>query len=166
MKPSRILCIIGLIIGLVMAMMTYSCTVAAEGLGNMTRELNKGQADFTRSMAQISGIDDPSTDSDLNELNEQLDSLSKVLVMARAALIASILVVIIAGTLGIFGPNKPPINIKEKLLGIILFISGVILLPLANYLAAVLYIIAGILYFLDGNKSEQNKEVATQKNGT
>jgi hypothetical protein len=161
MKPSRILCIIGLIVGLIMAMMMYSCTVAAEGLGMAARELHDSNADLARDMAQAFGIDDPRIESERNELNELLDSMPKELAKARAALIASIFVVIIAGALGIMGPNKKPINIKEKHLGIILFLCGVILLPLNNFLASALYIIAAILYFLDGKKNDQNKKTVT-----
>jgi hypothetical protein len=172
MKPSQILCIIGLIIGLVMAMMLYSCAVAAEGLSVAARGFNtdladlaRDQIDFARDMAQTLGIDDPGIDSEFNEWNEQLESerklyeqLPKELARVRAILIASILVVIIAGVLGIIGPNKKPINIKEKYLSIILFICGVILFPLGNFLSAVLYIIAAILYFLDGKKMIKIKE--------
>jgi hypothetical protein len=65
-------------------------------------------------------------------------------------LVLSFVVVIIAGILGIVGSDKQPARVKTMVLGALTFISGIGLLPLHNWVAAVLFVIAGFLLILAG----------------
>jgi hypothetical protein len=70
--------------------------------------------------------------------------------MLMIRLIGSFIFVIIAGVLGIVGSDKEPSKMKPIILGMLVFICGIVLFPLNNYIAAVLYIISGLILFLAG----------------
>jgi len=71
-------------------------------------------------------------------------------------LIGSFIIVIIAGVLGIVGSDKKSSKMKPIILGLLVFVCGCILFPLNNYIAAVLYLVAGFLLFLAGLVSKNN----------
>lgn len=64
--------------------------------------------------------------------------------------IGSFIVVIIGGVLGIVGSKKAPSQMKPIILGILTYISGWVLFPLNNYVAAAIYLVAGLLLVLAG----------------
>lgn len=64
--------------------------------------------------------------------------------------IGSFIVIIIGGVLGIVGSKKAPSQMKLIILGILVYTSGWILFPLNNYVAAVIYIVAGLLLVVSG----------------
>ena len=72
-------------------------------------------------------------------------------------LIGSFIVVIIAGVLGIVGSDKNPNKKKSIILGILTLICGCVLFPLANYIAAPLFIVAGFLLILAGVTTKQTQ---------
>ena len=70
-------------------------------------------------------------------------------------LLGSFVVVIIGGVLGIVGTSKEPSKLKPIILGTLTFVSGCALFPLSNYVAAALYLVAGLLLFLAGLTTKQ-----------
>jgi hypothetical protein len=76
-------------------------------------------------------------------------------------LFGSFIVVIIAGVLGIAGADKKPTKLKPIILGLLTFMCGCFLFPLNNYIAAVLYLVAGFLLFLAGMIAKPKKQKET-----
>lgn len=77
--------------------------------------------------------------------------------------IGSFIVIIIGGVLGIVGSNKAPSQMKLIILGILVYTSGWILFPLNNYVAAVIYIVAGLLLVVSGFNTKIQIENQTKE---
>ncbi|MDR3300966.1 MAG: hypothetical protein LBT01_00355 [Spirochaetaceae bacterium] len=121
---AKVLCIIALIVGLIWATVGFFGSWvggAVSAAGKVLSNDSKGAA---------SAISDTS--------------------MLMIRLIGSFVVVIIAGVLGIVGSDKKPAKLKTIILGLLTFICGCFLFPLNNYIAAVIYLVAGFLLLLAG----------------
>lgn len=77
--------------------------------------------------------------------------------------IGSFIVVIIGGVLGIVGAKKTPSQMKPIILGILTYISGWALFPLNNYVAAAIYLVAGLLLVLAGLTTKIQVENQTKE---
>lgn len=86
------------------------------------------------------------------------DSTMETSVNIMLRLLGSFIVVILGGVLGIVGANKEPSKLKPIVLGFLTVICGFILFPLSNYIAAVIYLIAGLLLILAGLTTKQQVE--------
>jgi hypothetical protein len=135
----KVLCIIALIIGLVWATVGFFGSWAGGAVSAA------GQAVFLG--------DSEGAASTIND---------SAMLMIR--LIGSFIVVIIAGVLGIVGSEQKPVKIKSIILGLLTFICGIILFPLNNYVAAVLYLVAGFILFLAGMVTKGGKSQRELKN--
>jgi hypothetical protein len=120
----KVLCIIALVIGVIWAVVAFYGS------------LYGGAA-----VATIQGLTGNSTGAASTE-----DATNKLIVLH----FGSFIVVVIAGVLGIIGSAKNSAKKKSIILGLLTLICGIVLLPLNNYIAAVLYVIAGLLLFLAG----------------
>jgi len=132
---SKVLCIIALIIGLIWATVGF--------FGNWFGGAVSATAKTLTSDAKGAK----------STINESVNTMIKH--------IGSFIVVIIAGVLGIVGSDKKPAKIKPLILGLLTFICGCILFPLNNYIAAILYLVAGILLLLAGITAKKNNENST-----
>jgi len=137
-KAAKILCIIALIIGLIWA------TVGFFGSWIGGAVVATGQ--------EFLGNDSAGADSTME---------TSVNIMLR--LLGSFVVVIIGGVLGIVGASKEPSKLKPTILGILTFICGFVLFPLSNYVAAALYLVAGLLLLLAGLTTKIENESADRK---
>jgi ABC-type dipeptide/oligopeptide/nickel transport system permease component len=137
-KAAKILCIIALIIGLIWA------TVGFFGSWIGGAVVATGQ--------EFLGNDSASADAAME---------TSVNIMLR--LLGSFVVVIIGGVLGIVGASKEPSKLKPIILGILTFICGFVLFPLSNYVAAALYLVAGLLLLLAGLTTKIENESADRK---
>ena len=131
-KAAKILFIIGLIIGLIWATVGFFGT----WFGG----------------AVVSTVEEMSQDS----ISAEATANTSVNIMLR--LMGSFVVVIIGGVLGIVGASKKRQKLKLLVLGFLTLISGFILFPLANYITAVIYIVAGLLLLLAGLATKQQLE--------
>jgi len=120
----KILCIIALIIGIIWATVGFF----GSWVGG----------------AVVSTVEDMSQDS------ASADSTMEKSVNFMLKFIGSFIVVIIGGVLGIVGSKKAPSQMKPIILGILTYISGWVLFPLNNYVAAAIYLVAGLLLVLAG----------------
>jgi len=152
MKAARILSIIGLIVGIILGLISlYTFFAYNSAVGS----------DYRAEMKSIERMDLDERNNlggnDLEEFNKfQTDekTMNKLMILS----IISIFLTIIAGVLGFRGPNKKPINIEPKYLSLILLICGIVLLILQfgmNFIHAILYIIAAVLYFIHYIKNKQ-----------
>ena len=120
----KILCIIALIIGIIWATVGFF----GSWVGG----------------AVVSTVEDMSQDS------ASADSTMEKSVNFMLKFIGSFIVVIIGGVLGIVGSKKAPSQMKPIILCILTYISGWVLFPLNNYVAAAIYLVAGLLLVLAG----------------
>lgn len=139
---AKILCIIALVIGIIWA------TVGFFGSWVGGSVISAGQEVFAE---------------DSQGANSTLDSTVNIMLK----LIGSFVIVIIGGVLGIIGSDKKPSKLKPLIFGVLTLICGIILFPLHNYVAASLYLIAGLLLVLSGlttkmqveNEGKENKKL-------
>jgi hypothetical protein len=131
-KAAKILCIIALIFGLIWA------TVGFFGIwfGGAT----------------VSAFQDVTGDS--SGATSTLDTTSTLMLR----LLGSFVVVIIGGVLGIVGSDKKN-SLKPIILGILTFICGFLLFPLSNYVAAAIYLVAGLLLHLAGLTTKEVENI-------
>jgi hypothetical protein len=146
MKAARVLSIIGLIVGLAIGLLSlfFSLRVLSsfgsdeltyfESLDKNKEVLDKDDADYDDYMAF------------------KADKKIKKMIPAS---VTGIIFTLIAGVLGFFGHLK----IKPLYLSIILLVCSIVLLFSLNFIQAILFIIASILYFIYYRKNKQNKVV-------
>jgi len=134
-KAAKILCIIALIFGLIWA------TVGFFGIwfGGAT----------VSAFQDVTGNSSGATDT--------LDTTSTLMLR----LLGSFVVVIIGGVLGIVGAGRKK-SLNPIILGILTFICGFLLFPLSNYVAAVLYLVAGLLLLLAGLTTKQVENISEE----
>jgi TPR repeat protein len=137
-KAAKILCIIALIFGLIWATVGFIGTWFGGAVVATVDEMSKNSQGANATMDKSVGI------------------------MLR--LLGSFVVVIIGGVLGIVGSDKKN-SLKPIILGILTFICGYLLFPLSNYVAAVLYLVAGLLLFLTGWTTKQVENIDEDKLG-
>ena len=92
----------------------------------------------------------------------EIDDASKTIsstAINMIKLIFSFIIVIIAGVLGIVGSDKKPARIKSIVLGSIIMVCGASLFPLNNWIAAVLYVISGLILIISGAVTKVKKKV-------
>jgi hypothetical protein len=74
--------------------------------------------------------------------------------------IIGFIIVILAGVLGIVGADKNPNKAKATVLGLLTLVFGIFLLISRNYIAGVLYPVAGILLVFAGMSTKNAAETA------
>jgi len=130
----KVLCIIALVIGLIWATVGFFSSwlggSVSAGVSALTYD-SKGAAAKVESTAML---------------------------MIRLA--GSFIVVIIGGVLGIVGSDKQPAKLKPLILGVLTFTCGCFLFPLNNYIAAVLFLVAGFLLMLAGLTTKSKAKAA------
>ena len=131
-KAAKILCIIAMIIGLIWAVVGFFGTWVGGAVVGAVQETVENSESANATMEK------------------------SVSIMLR--LLGSFVVVIIGGVLGIVGANKKP-SLNPIILGILTFMCGYLLFPLSNYLAAALYLVAGLLLFLAGVTTKQVENI-------
>ena len=131
-KAAKILCIIAMIIGLIWAVVGFFGTWIGGAVVGAVQETVENSESANATMEK------------------------SVSIMLR--LLGSFVVVIIGGVLGIVGANKKP-SLNPIILGILTFMCGYLLFPLSNYLAAALYLVAGLLLFLAGVTTKQVENI-------
>jgi flagellar basal body-associated protein FliL len=136
-KAAKILCIIALIIGLIWATVGFFGVWFGGAVVGAVQEMSQ---------------DSVSADATME---------TSVSIMLR--LLGSFVVVIIGGVLGIVGASKEPSKLKPIILGILTFVCGFALFPLSNYVAAALYLVAGLLLLLAGLTTKIENESADRK---
>jgi hypothetical protein len=149
MRVARILSIIGLIVGLIIGLLSLFPSFMA--LSTFSSE----ELTYFKSLDKNKEVLDKD-DADYEEY-EAFKMAKRFLPIS----IISILLTIIAGVLGFRGHLM---KIKLLYLSIILLICGIVLLSLNfgyNFIHAILFIIASVLYFIHYRKNEQNKAATT-----
>lgn len=131
-KAAKILCIIALVIGIIWATVGFFGVWFGGAVVGAVEE-----------MAQNSQGADATMETSVN-------------IMLR--LLGSFVVVIIGGVLGIVGSDKKN-SLRPIILGILTIICGCVLFPLNNYVAAALYLVAGLLLFLAGLTTKQVENI-------
>ncbi|HOR40964.1 MAG TPA: DUF6056 family protein [Paludibacteraceae bacterium] len=138
-KAAKILCIIALVIGIIWAIVGFFGSWVGGAV------ISAGQEVFAE---------------DSQGANSTLESSVNVMLK----LIGSFVIVIIGGVLGIIGSDKKPSKVKPLIFGVLTLICGFILFPLANYVAAAIYLIAGLLLVLAGLTTKVQEENANKEN--
>jgi len=132
MKAARVLSIIGLIIGLVWVV------IILIGISFTLK-----QFEDIPSASRVTGS--------VSLFGKEVQTVEEIISRYKniqVLIIIGIPIMIIAGVLGFLGPNKKPINIKPKILCVLLLLCGIFLVPFfLNILPAITYIIAAVLYF-------------------
>lgn len=123
-KAAKILCIIALIIGLIWAIVGFFGVWFGGAVVGTVEGMSQNSQAAEATMGKSANI------------------------MIR--LLVSFVVVIIGGVLGIVGAGKESSKLKLIIFGVLMFICGCLLFPLSNYVAAVLYLVAGLLLVLAG----------------
>lgn len=131
-KAAKILCIIAMIIGLIWAVVGFFGTWIGGAVVGAVQETVENSESANATMEKSVGI--------------------------MLKLLGSFVVVIIGGVLGIVGANKKP-SLNPIILGILTFMCGYLLFPLSNYVAAALYLVAGLLLFLAGVTTKQVENI-------
>jgi len=135
-KAAKILCIIALIIGIIWAIVGFFGVWFGGAVVGTVEE-----------MSQNSQAADATMGKSVN-------------VMSR--LLISFVVVIIGGVLGIVGTGKESSKLKLIIFGVLTFVCGYLLFPLSNYIAAVLYLVAGLLLVLNGLTTKRVENTDTK----
>lgn len=138
-KAAKILCIIALVIGIIWAIVGFFGSWVGGAV------ISAGQEVFAE---------------DSQGANSTLESSVNVMLK----LIGSFVIVIIGGVLGIIGSDKKLSKVKPLIFGVLTLICGFILFPLANYVAAAIYLIAGLLLVLAGLTTKVQEENANKEN--
>lgn len=133
-KAAKILCIIALIFGLIWA------TVGFFGSWVGGAVIATGEEVFANDSASA---------------NETFETSANIMLR----LLGSFVVVILGGVLGIVGASKEPSKLKPIVLGFLTFICGFLLFPLSNYVAAAIYLVAGLLLLIAGLTTKQQVEI-------
>ncbi|NDV47903.1 DUF4348 domain-containing protein [Paludibacter sp. 221] len=141
-KAAKILCIIALVIGIIWAVVGFFGSWVGGAV------ISAGQEVFAE---------------DSQGANSTMENSVNVMLK----FIGSFVIVIIGGVLGIIGSDKKPSKVKPLIFGVLTLICGIILFPLHNYVAAFLYLVAGLLLVLGGlttktqnkNESKDNKKL-------
>ena len=131
-KAAKILCIIAMIIGLIWAVVGFFGTwIGGAVVGAVQETVENSQG-----------------------ANETLEK--SVGIMLRH--LGSFVVVIIAGILGIVSAGKESSKFKLVIFGILTYTFGYLLFPLSNYVAAVLYLVAGLLLLWAGLRIKSDEK--------
>ena len=133
-RAAKILCIIALIIGIIWAAVGFFGSWFGGAVVATVEEMSQNSA--------------------------SADATMETTVNTMLRLLGSFVVVIIAGVLGIVGAKKTPSQMKPIILGILTYISGWVLFPLNNYVAAAIYLVAGFLLVLAGLTTKSQVEDA------